>query len=125
MDVKGTAALCAALLAAGLVGCTRTVKDVSQPTIPKKEENTKFDLPPHHFIYRGMQKDRVASLVGKPRRTGTEAGRKVWHYGWGAVLFEDGKVVYKYPPSKGVENRGNQEGTSGTKEKPELPKKQP
>lgn len=107
------------------VGCadTQQQKTPTKPrTIPDQEDETKFDLPAHHFIYRGMEKDRLESLVGRPKGKDEAGQRTAWYYDWGMVLLQDGKVDYKYPPSKGVDDSTTGGGAGQGRQK--LPRKQ-
>jgi len=99
-----------ALLCSGCAD-TRTEETTEKPRIiPDQEEETKFDLPAHHFIFRGMDTDRLTSLVGAPKRKEDEGKRQEWYYDWGMVLLRQGEVVYKHPPSKGVDQQDPGDG---------------
>lgn len=100
-----------------LIGCVRS----SQSRVEEKQEesmdqdqdqevrDSRYDMPPHHFIRRGMNVERVENLVGKPERKQEKSGRPdVWHYSFGVVMVEQGSVRYKYPPSELAEkDRGD------------------
>ena len=110
MGGKITVGLAAAALALAALGCganTEKETSASPRIIPDQEEKTKFDLPPHHFIYRGMETDRLTSLVGEPQRKEKQQNRQEWYYDWGMVLLKNGEVDYKYPPSRAVQERGS------------------
>ena len=96
-----------AALALWCVGCADTSQQTStkEPRIiPDQQDSSKFDLPAHHFIYRGMETDRLKSLVGSPLRKEETGQGQEWYYDWGMILLRKGKVHFKYPPSRGVEN---------------------
>lgn len=95
------AAVLATVLGLSLCGCAGSRRD---PTIselqalvqPANRKPTKFDLPQHTFIYRGMSESELLMLLGKPmkvRKVKDGPPRKVWHYDFGLVILQDGKVI--------------------------------
>ncbi len=101
MGGKPATILVTAALAFICAGCadTRQEQAAAEPRIiPDREEDTKFDLPAHHFIYRGMDTDRLTSLVGEPIRKEDAGKREEWYYPWdpwGVVILRQGKVIFK------------------------------
>ena len=80
-----------------LLGSAGCVREVSKPPRP-------FDLPRHDFIFVGMGTDRLKSLMGEPKHVdkANAGGRmETWRYDPGVVVIvEDGRVKFKYPPSR-------------------------
>ena len=99
--IKALNAIVLASAAAALCGCIRT--PVRRAESPTTAEQNDFQLPAHHFIYRGMDKSAVLNLVGPPNEVEKQEEppeREDWYYDFGVVVLEAGKVEYKYPPSK-------------------------
>ena len=97
----GLAALAAAGLA-GPAGCSAS----GRPQHGGSEGGLgttggRFDLPPHDFIYAGMDTALLKRLVGEPDSVEREAEREVWYYAFGVVVVRGRTVEYKYPPSRG------------------------
>jgi len=97
-----TAAAAAALLVVGallVAGCTHVVRASShgEPSIP--------DLPPEALIDVGTSVEKLEFLVGKPiavEKTDEGENTEVWYYDFGMVMIQDGRVLYKWPPSEVV-----------------------
>ncbi len=92
------------LLIAGLSRCrtgrTPATEKRANPDDGDREQS-KYDLPSHEFIRRGMDAERVRSLVGEPDRIASKPGNmKAWYYPFGVVLVKRGTVRYKHPPSR-------------------------
>ncbi len=103
------------LTSGGLIACTGTANnDQRNLSSPEQDqdgnETSEMDLPPHHFIREGMDVERVRSLVGEPDRKEQHSDRPdEWYYPFGILMIEEGKVQYKYPPSRS-EKRATGEG---------------
>jgi len=98
----GPPAAAVALLVVGVLlvaGCTHAVR-ASSPGEPPPP-----DLPPDALIHVGMSTEKLELLVGKPiavEKTDEGENTEVWHYDFGVVIIQDGRVLYKWPPSKVV-----------------------
>ena len=88
-------ALTAACATLGAVGCVAT-----RGANPSARRSVSvFDLPADRFIYIGMDVEMLTRLVGKPSGVARAPRGEIWYYEFGAVVVEEGRVTYKYPPS--------------------------
>ena len=113
--LAAVAVLCGCSLVTA-TGCRTAPSDAKCPTEPSRAPS-RFDLPPHDFIYVGMNVERVTRLVGSPQQIAPAPNSEIWYYEFGAMVVEEGHVKYKYPPesvarrSDGLESNTGSAGT--------------
>ena len=91
-------AICVAMVLA-VAGCAHIAAE------PSPSESSRLEVPPDAFIYVGMSVEELEPLVGEPLvidRPTEREGVEVWRYDFGVVIVEDGRVCYKWPPSRVV-----------------------
>jgi len=86
-----------ALVALLMVGCAAGGGADEGAPVPASAVST---------VELGMSPAEVEALAGSPYSVEPEAGERnveVWHYQDGVIMFEDGRVVFRYsePPRKG------------------------
>ena len=92
------AVLCGWSLAT-VTGCRTAPSNVKGQTEPRRTPS-RFDLPPHDFIFVGMDTETLTRLVGQPNEIEDAGHAQEWYYDFGVVVIEGGRVAFNYPESR-------------------------